>query len=125
MEIPKNLLQKVLGPPEHVPPFLLLCLQEINAALDLLEAGGIQALRLDDHADVVLHGVLAYLQNGCLALAQGLTRAALEAVLQMDDLDAAGETLQSLHRVDARVEGPEGVDLEVEGASLLDRQSVV
>ena len=37
----------------------------------------------------------------------------------MDDLDAAGETLQSLHGINARVEGPEGVDLEVEGASLL------
>ena len=91
-------------------PFpLLLRLQEIDAALDLLEAGGIQPLALHHHADAVLDGVLANLEHGSLALTQGLACAALEAVLQVNDLDATRQALQGLDGVNARIEGPEGV----------------
>ena len=95
-----------------------MCPEEVDAAPDLPQSGGIQPLALDNHAQSHGDRLLPDSQHRCLALAQRLALTAPESVLEVNDANPSCQSVQQSQRINPGIERPEGINFKIKGTAL-------
>ena len=88
--------------------------EEVHAAGDFFDAGGLESFAFDDHAHAEFDGFCADSRDGGFAFTECFAVFVLGAVLEVDDVDAVFEAGDGFDRVAAGYECPVGVDFEVD-----------